>query len=183
MDKKSKNGFYVFAKLELDEVLPFIKLKKSRRTFIIEDKTYNPNIYSIRLNTFKKGIDCHYCGIKGTHFNLEQNSDINKGINPHLNLYSNDILMTYDHIVAKNNGGLDHIDNTTTSCLNCNNIKSAAEYDHFIEWKDRIINGDKIYRLTFVDRKIPHIFTDKKYSIGDYYNNNLIEGIYEINKK
>jgi len=77
-----------------------------------------------------KTIKCKDCGVKATHFALEQHRHqvIKQNCNPmahHFNLYGiddngNEILFTKDHIVPKSKGGKNCIDNMQVLCTKCN---------------------------------------------------------------
>jgi len=65
-------------------------------------------VSSLRLYCFAvNGIECVYCGIKGSFFAKEKHAHSDR--NYHLNFYSKvggkDVLMTMDHIIPKSRGG------------------------------------------------------------------------------
>lgn len=118
--------------LKVDEVLSLIPkefIPNLRRKIPIKNRsgqTFVVNVTSLRLITFKtKGTSCCYCGIKATHFQLDElygkkKKPIGK---PHLNLYSDDIVMTKEHILPKSSGGKDVLDNLDTCCQQCNELR------------------------------------------------------------
>lgn len=74
---------------------------------------------------FEIGVDCGKCSTKAKFFALEEWPD--KSI--HFDLYGIDesgeeVLMTIDHILAKSNGGKDHVSNFAPLCKICNELKS-----------------------------------------------------------
>jgi len=81
---------------------------------------------SIRLLTFKKNIKCVSCGIKGSFFAKEKTKN---DVSYHLNLYASinggERLMTHDHIIPKSKDGKDHISNSQTMCVKCNEKKGT----------------------------------------------------------
>lgn len=89
---------------------------------------------SQRYQVFKKkGCTCSKCGLKGTFFYKEK--DLNSS-RFHLNLYGvnekgEEILFTKDHILAKSNGGSNHIDNYQTMCSICNEVKGSMSQQEF----------------------------------------------------
>lgn len=80
-----------------------------------------------------KGLKCVCCGLEGTYFVKEKSIG---SIGYHFNLYAinehgHEILMTKDHIIAKKNGGANHISNYQTMCTKCNNKKGALSQEEF----------------------------------------------------
>jgi hypothetical protein len=69
-------------------------------------------------------MKCVACGLEGKYFFLERHSTEKSA---HFNLYGlqdgNYVLMTKDHILAKSNGGANHVRNYQTMCSICNNLK------------------------------------------------------------
>ena len=65
-------------------------------------------IGTLKLQTFKKSVECACCGKKGIVFRLEASSDCCA----HLNLYTSEgILMCTDHIIPLSKGGKHHASN------------------------------------------------------------------------
>lgn len=88
---------------------------------------YNVNLNSLRLMTFRTGVICKFCGIKGTHWGVDKNGN---DTNPHLNLWNINedgelTLMTCDHVIPKSRGGKDDISNVQTLCDPCNGKKGS----------------------------------------------------------
>ena len=83
---------------------------------------------TLRMMTFgTKGIVCVGCGVVGTMFAMEKDS---KSPTYHLNLYhvgedGVEVLMTHDHILARADGGKEHLSNSQTMCAPCNNKKGS----------------------------------------------------------
>ena len=79
-------------------------------------------MFSWRYWLFKnKGVKCVLCGETGTYFNLEIPVGSER---PHFNLYSaKGVLITKDHIVSKNKGGRDSLNNLQVMCDPCNHLK------------------------------------------------------------
>lgn len=74
-----------------------------------------------------KGIKCVECGIEGKYFAKER---FNENEVYHFNLYAvneegQEVLMTKDHVIAKSNGGKNHISNYQTMCTICNVKKGS----------------------------------------------------------
>jgi 5-methylcytosine-specific restriction endonuclease McrA len=115
-----------FKRLELDEVMPFIKLRGKKLN--IEGNKVKTN--TVRLLTFKNSARCVECGIEGTYFWVEKHHPNDRSY--HLNLYAtdkngNEILMTKDHIIPKSKGGSNSLDNMQTMCCKCNQRKGNGD--------------------------------------------------------
>jgi hypothetical protein len=84
-----------------------------------------------RAATSKDGIKCKGCGMKATHFAVEDFRGSNQRV-PHANLYGMDrdgteVLFTHDHKLARALGGDDNLNNTQVMCSPCNTKKSIVE--------------------------------------------------------
>lgn len=107
----------------VDDILPHIG--KGRYASFDGDTI---RINSLRYKTFRdKGIVCAHCGLAATFFAKEMHRNCT-ATRYHFNLYGIDSngcerLYTHDHIIPLAKGGRDHIDNTQTMCLLCNNKK------------------------------------------------------------
>jgi hypothetical protein len=107
----------------VDDILPLITEGGS---VLLDDETVK--VGTLRMMTFKvKGLVCVGCGITGTVFAMEKDS---KSPVFHLNLYhvggdGREILMTHDHILARADGGKEHISNSQTMCAPCNVKKGS----------------------------------------------------------
>ena len=136
------------AKVNIDEVVPFVFTKKvraslkekglsyhsmewvtsSKREFLVNGEKISIPMGSHRYQLFaEKGIECVKCGIKGVYFAIERNANNNPN-KYHLNLYGFDksgkeIMITKDHIVPRSKGGKNIISNYQTMCFECNNNK------------------------------------------------------------
>jgi hypothetical protein len=113
----------------LDEVHSKIFIKNSR----FNDLTVDMGLHNYRV--FNRNPACAICGIVGTYYALERcldknGSAINHGLwgRWHFNLYhrtaySDEILITKDHILPKSLGGKNELKNYQTMCTNCNGSK------------------------------------------------------------
>lgn len=108
----------------LDHSKPFVPL-------IIDGKTQKINLGVNRLHVFLNSTKCACCGLEGTFFLLQQLPKEIDGGTAHFNMYALEdnqmVLMTVDHVLAKNNGGLDNISNMQTMCEVCNQLKSDLD--------------------------------------------------------
>jgi hypothetical protein len=109
--------------LSAEEIMPLIP---SERIPVLGTKV---RCKSLRLQCFKQGQICVFCGIEGTFFAVERagNQD-----GYHINFYAkdeygNDVLMTRDHIIPTSKGGPDTLENSQTMCYICNEIKGNNE--------------------------------------------------------
>ena len=101
-------------------------------TTVSTDKFFNGEVIHNRLKVFKhKGLKCVRCSLTGNIVRL-----IRKGCGSiHLDLYSNDTLMTIDHILPKSKGGNNHLNNLQPMCCNCNLKKGNKIEDNYKEGK------------------------------------------------
>jgi 5-methylcytosine-specific restriction endonuclease McrA len=110
-------------------ILSSVELHHTKRDIIVLDGD-DIKLGSDRYKTFKvKGIDCVICGAKGKYFAKERDKYNKASLAYHLNLYAvnskgEEVLMTKDHIIARDKGGPDHIDNYQPMCTVCNAEKS-----------------------------------------------------------
>jgi len=87
----------------------------------------------------EKGIGCIVCGITGAFFAKERTPGYGSIYNNwHLNLYAVDhdgeeILMTQDHVVARGNGGEDHVRNLQPMCYPHNQKKADKDMTVFLD--------------------------------------------------
>lgn len=101
-------------------------------------------VSSVRLKLFaqqsshKKGIHCVACGLKATHFAIE-NFRGSAQPSSHLNLYGwsgeTEVLFTKDHKVAKAKGGSDSLNNMQVMCQPCNSRKGTRNSREFLQWR------------------------------------------------
>lgn len=78
------------------------------------------------------GSECSCCKTKGTFFTVCKTKGLLEVSHYHLSLWGVDkdnklVLFTHDHTLARGLGGRDIVDNTTTMCYKCNNLKSLEE--------------------------------------------------------
>jgi len=89
-------------------------------------QTFDGNLVKMQSQRYKlfmrdiHKLHCTTCGIKATHFLLQRGDD---DIRYHFNLFSDDTLMTKDHIIAKSKGGRNVLQNYQIMCTYCNNEK------------------------------------------------------------
>lgn len=111
---------------KLEEVLPFVSKEEKKKTYVIDEKSYEVRMDSQRYFVFRENNVCVSCGLVGDRFLLENSVE---GKSPHFNLYGMEngklILMTKDHIQAKAYGGVDIHSNYQCMCAVCNNLKGA----------------------------------------------------------
>lgn len=111
-----------------EDVLPHITREETRREYPGADgRRWSVRMNSHRYWTFRRGLACAVCGLRGTVMSLERSAGSSGS--PHFNLYaelpdSSRVLMTKDHIVPKSGGGGDADGNFQTMCTTCNNLKS-----------------------------------------------------------
>lgn len=106
----------------VDDILPLIT---EGGTATLDGETVK--VGTLRMMTFKtKGLVCVGCGAVGSLFAMEKDR---KAPCYHLNLYAivdgREVLMTHDHILARADGGKEHLSNTQTMCAPCNVRKGS----------------------------------------------------------
>ncbi len=104
------------------------------------------SVSGLRLQTFAKenGLVCSCCGLQASHFALERSLPLERVDMPfHLNLYGEkdgeEILFTHDHTLARCLGGENTLENTTTMCIECNQIKGRKEQMASIFLKEMLL--------------------------------------------
>lgn len=122
------NNYLTIKRLPLDTVFeqipPETQELDSKLKYMFDG--YLVKVSTLRLRTFKnKGCECKYCGLKATHFEINDfQSKKGKIMNQnHLNMWAGDVLMTKDHLNPVANGGKDHLNNMVTCCEECNGLK------------------------------------------------------------
>lgn len=108
-----------YNKIPIGEVMPLIGTVDKKERIAIGGELVH--VSSLRLMTFKThGTTCSVCGREGSFFILQGGGELQ-----HLGLYSDDgIEMTKFKLVPKKEGGLEVVENTTTMCSKCNEIKN-----------------------------------------------------------
>lgn len=124
---KSRKKLDHIATFPAEEILSIITEEESRREFYVDDRSYCVRMNSDRYHVFRANHHCVACGIEGTKMIL----DLNPGdSSPHFNLYAEEngqlLLMTKDHKIPKSKGGEDRMENYSTMCAKCNNLKGNA---------------------------------------------------------
>ena len=125
---QKKQKLIRYGTYELDEILPHVpegKIKRKVKILLGERKI---KVSSLRLQCFKRSLECSECGLTGSIFALETSRE---DITPHLNLYGIDkegdeVLLTKDHTIPTSKGGPNNLDNLTTMCTVCNHIKGST---------------------------------------------------------
>lgn len=132
-----------------DEIFAFVTDLEERKDFIINNICYSVRMNSDRYHVFRKNRHCAACGIEGKWMNL----DLNPGdASPHFNLYAEEdgklLLMTKDHQIPKSRGGEDVMENYTTCCAICNNLKGNHDitYIQIGELRKLYANPSKLPR-------------------------------------
>lgn len=77
-------------------------------------------VSSDKFLAFKESQQCYICGIKANAFIIEKHKSQK---NFHISMYHDNILFTIDHVIPRSKGGLNHISNLKTCCINCNSLK------------------------------------------------------------
>lgn len=151
---KDRKRLVHLGEFSLDDVLSHITEEESKREYKVNDELYMVRMNSDRYFVFKSNNRCVSCNIEGTKMIL----DINPGDqSPHFNLYAEEsdrlVLMTKDHITAKSKGGIDELDNYTTCCAVCNNLKGSYDltYNQVYELRKIHNNEDKLPRKELRD--------------------------------
>lgn len=122
---KEKPQKQQIAQFSIDDVIPFITISPSEKTYTVGKKSYTVRMNSQRYFVFRDSLSCVSCGIIGSKMILEKHTDDKTA---HFNLYAEEegslILMTKDHIKAKSVGGKNTHKNYVSMCSVCNNIKA-----------------------------------------------------------
>lgn len=117
-----------------EEIVPRIRSKSgynhsARRETLDGDQV---NFRSSRLATFKQGLRCVCCGLRGSFFVKEKHRLTNNLVSLpfHLNLYAIDhhgceVLMTSDHIIPRSKAPPNLNNNRQTMCVRCNHAKGS----------------------------------------------------------
>ena len=78
-------------------------------------------------------LTCFKCGKQATHFTIERHRN-NVGWPYNLNVYSNDTMMTWDHILPKSMEGSDDPINARCACAICNEMRGSEMTLHEMVW-------------------------------------------------
>lgn len=123
---KSKLGpakFCFLHEMGIEEGLAFID--EMNQTCATEPTLYGRLISrdSTRLNIlFRSPLKCYCCNKVATHFIFEQHRN-DRSKKYRMNLYSGNVMMTWDHIIPKSFGGSDDLANARVACEKCNSIR------------------------------------------------------------
>lgn len=139
LHKTNRNYIRIAVYLNVEELLDAITSCKDE--YYTLPNGYKVRSRSLRYQTFANSIRCVECGLKGCFLALEKglsdnggNEQEQEGRGYHLNLYAlnelgQEVLMTKDHIYPRSKGGIDHISNLQTMCVNCNSRKADKVYE------------------------------------------------------
>lgn len=146
---KERKRLIHIASFDIEEILGQITIEDSKQEFVINGQVYLVKMNSQRYHVFKQSRVCCSCGLEGKQMIL----DINPGDqSPHFNLYGEEegrlVLMTKDHIIPKSKGGSDTLDNYSTMCSVCNNLKGAYDltYEAVKKMRHLYKNEEKLPR-------------------------------------
>lgn len=70
-------------------------------------------------------LSCYKCGIVATHFTVERHRNNGDRWPYNLNVYSDETMLTWDHIVPKALDGSDNAFNGRCACSDCNESRGA----------------------------------------------------------
>lgn len=132
---KKKRGvrLSILAHLSIDEGLKLIDGAnlKSPPLYIHGERVKRSSDYQ-RFAVMSRGpLKCYCCGIEATHFSIERHRNDHVY---HINCYSNDSMMTWDHIIPKSLGGSNHPDNGRVACEPCNGKRGNEMSMHELLW-------------------------------------------------
>lgn len=146
---KERKRLVHIASFDIDDILQQITEEDCKKEFVVNDQVYLVKMNSQRYHVFKQSRTCCACGLEGKQMIL----DINPGDqSPHFNLYGEEdgrlVLMTKDHIIPKSKGGSDTLENYSTMCSVCNNLKGAYDltYEAVKKMRHLYKNDEKLPR-------------------------------------
>ncbi len=109
-----------------EQVFAWVDSGEESKTIRVGSEAFVVRLNSDRYQVFKNNPYCVACGIRGVKFVLETLPGVSTA---HFNFYAEedglDVLMTKDHIKAKSYGGRNSLDNFSTACSLCNQIKAS----------------------------------------------------------
>jgi 5-methylcytosine-specific restriction endonuclease McrA len=120
---------------EADFILPLLNQDSRFPEHVIFDDRL-VRINTDKLACFKRnGLKCANCGIKGSEFHLQKNSNSDHFLNLYAKKKNGNLeLMTMDHIVPRSkNGSRRARNNLQTMCYCCNQNK-ADNFDTNFNW-------------------------------------------------
>jgi len=113
-----------------NDVLPFVGIGQSYRSYMVGGISYSVCMTSKRYKVFKRSLNCVACNLQATVALLEQHAHLSGQHKGHFDFYGEKdgmlILMTKDHIKPISQEGKNHISNLQTCCYFCNNFLKSA---------------------------------------------------------
>lgn len=126
-----ERAFVIPLEQGLEYIRRGLRTKEQRGEAKIELNGIRLSIQSsgVRLPTFLKSLTCAKCGLEGTYFAAERKRGDKCGY--HMNLWGkaldgSPMLFTHDHIIPRSKGGPDHLSNSQTMCVICNETKGDS---------------------------------------------------------
>lgn len=113
--------------------LRFAKMKLSEIPVVVDNQisfangmSCNAKTPKMRLLWLHKNLTCNQCGISASFAALESHKDVADGA--HLNFYAldysnNEVMLTWDHVTPKSEGGTNDMKNAQCLCEICNGLK------------------------------------------------------------
>lgn len=134
-------------------------------------------MYRLRSRMYlMHGIDCAYCGLKGSFFAVERHKRAKgKWGRWRLHLYAElpdggARLMTIDHVIPRAASGRNHINNLLPACSRCNFKKGEMTVNEWLHHRDHrqafyyehVINWKKLYNWKHMKRIFMFVLRNKK---------------------
>lgn len=104
----------------------FAAMDAKQKRMPVEGTSISGGMTSLRMRVFRThGAVCAHCGETGTYFAVERPEFSTDDRQWHLNLYSDaGVMLTFDHVHPKSQGGANTLDNAQTLCYPCNQKKA-----------------------------------------------------------